>query len=330
MRNARHREPSAVLNRPTRRSAVSAELTIHPPLPLIEGDHDALVVRAPAKINLNLLVGSRRDDGYHPLDSIVAQVSLYDTLSLRLTDDGEVKLDCEGPDCGPADQNLALRAAELLAERCGAPGGVRIRLQKQIPPGAGLGGGSSDAAAVLKGLRRLWKLDISDEQLVELAAELGSDVPLFLGPPVCRMRGRGEIIEPLEAAAAWVLLILPGIHCSTRAVYEAFDHEPEIMAGQTEFADLLQPPSRWREDLQNQLGPAARRVSPTLANLWDALRTSLPVTPMLTGSGSALFCLCDHEKELQAVAAAVSVERLPLCCGVRMLSQDGPDAPGAG
>ena len=120
-----------------------------------------LRVAAPAKINLDLLVGPRRPDGYHDIDSLVAKITLYDELAARLREDGPVGLHCEGLDCGPIEENLALRAARLLAERAGRRvGGAEIRLAKAIPPGRGLGGGSSDAAAALVALDELWRLGL--------------------------------------------------------------------------------------------------------------------------------------------------------------------------
>jgi len=132
-------------------------------------------------------VGSARADGYHPVDSCIAKITLYDRIDLlrRDEEDKKISLMCEGVNCGPVEENLAYRAAALLAGGRNVPG-VEIRLSKKIPPGGGLGGGSSDAAAVLTGLSVFWNLFIPNEELCELAAKLGSDVPLFLGSASCR------------------------------------------------------------------------------------------------------------------------------------------------
>jgi 4-diphosphocytidyl-2-C-methyl-D-erythritol kinase len=265
---------------------------------------DSLTVWAPAKINLNLLVGPRREDGYHPLDSLICQVTLYDRLDLTVTRDGTISLHCHGADCGPDDRNLAVRAARALAGLPAAAGfGVSIRLSKSIPAGAGLGGGSSDAAAVLEGLNRLWRLGLPQAQLASIGASLGSDVPLFLGPTCARMTGRGEIIQPAAVHGFVCVLILPPCACPTAAVYQAFDRQPTPMPRQLEPELLLGPPSRWRGLLVNQLGPAARAVSPQLAELWDSLSSRSDVPILLTGSGSALFALCDNAAEAATVAA---------------------------
>jgi len=267
---------------------------------------------APAKLNLNLLVGPRRPDGYHPLDSFVVRVSLRDHVALRRRTDGVLSLSCEGADCGPPEQNLALRAARLLQEHTGSAAGVEIELHKTIPPGRGLGGGSSDAAAVLAGLRSLWGLALPEEELARLAATLGSDVPLFLGPPACRMTGRVERIEPAEAHPFCAVLILPDLHCSTAAVYAEFDRRPEPMAPQLDAALLRRPPSAWRDRLVNQLAGPARRVCPELGRLQDAAAEAAGLPVHVTGSGSAMFLLCDGHAE-----AREAMDRLPP--GIRRL-----------
>ncbi len=274
------------------------------------------VVRAPAKINLNLLVGPKRADGFHPLDSLVAPISLHDRIELTARDDGRVVFRCEGIDCGPDESNLALRAAGLLADHPRA-GGVDIVLWKRIEPGKGLGGGSSDAAAVLRELDALWSLDVPGQRLVELAAELGSDVPLFLAEGPVRMTGRGERIEPIAVHPGVVVLLLPEAFCATGAVYAAFDEDVlpsaaptcawHAAGGQLDLARLRdEPPSSWRGELVNHLGPAARRVSRALAEAWDQLAGALDVPVHLTGSGSGLFVLCDDAAEGRSI-----VDRLP-------------------
>jgi 4-diphosphocytidyl-2-C-methyl-D-erythritol kinase len=285
-----------------------SEPTCRPALPRLEPTEVGLICRAPAKINLDLLVGPLRDDGYHPLDSLVARVSLYDELTLTPRTDGRIILACSGVGCGPIEENLALRAARLIAADRNVSG-VEIALQKVIPPGAGLGGGSSDAAAVLVGCDALWDLGLDRGELARLAGQLGSDVPLFLGPPACRMRGRGEHVEPAKVHPMKVLLIVPPAHCSTAAVYRAFDeHSSGPLADRPVDERYRRPPSQWRDGLVNDLAGAARRVSGALADWWDRLANQLPVRVQLTGSGSGLFCLCDDEAELVVCRDALDAE----------------------
>jgi 4-diphosphocytidyl-2-C-methyl-D-erythritol kinase len=285
-------------------------------------DDGALCLAAPAKINLDLLVGPRQADGFHAIDSIVAKVALYDEVVLRPRGDGRIALQVRGADCGPDADNLAARAARLLADAAGAPGGagpaggrgVEIFLSKFIPPGMGLGGGSSDAAAVLDGLNELWQLAIPADRLAELAAQLGSDVPLFLGPPAARMTGRGERLEPVTVHPFIAVLHMPQIACSTADVYRQFDRLPGAgrPIAEREAMDLAgSPPSAWRGRMRNDLALAAYEVSAELRRLALMLRRTLRQRVALTGTGSALFVLCDDARHAGKV-----LRRLP------------PDLPG--
>jgi 4-diphosphocytidyl-2-C-methyl-D-erythritol kinase len=271
-------------------------------------DDGSLRLAAPAKLNLNLRVGPRGPDGFHPLDSIVVKVSLYDEIVLRPRTDGQLALSCEGADCGPAEQNLALRAARLLAAAAGRDvGGAESRLRKQIPPGRGLGGGSSDAAAVLDGLSRLWRLGLSSARLGELAARLGSDVPLFLGPPAARMTGRGEVLASARVPAFAAVVHMPEVVCSTAGVYAAYDERPNAGMGEQIDLGLVagEPASRWRHLLVNDLAAAALTHSPALARVRDELADALAVPVSVTGSGSGLFALFDGVSEASAALRRV-------------------------
>jgi 4-diphosphocytidyl-2-C-methyl-D-erythritol kinase len=251
------------------------------------------VVRfAPAKINLNLLVGPAGPDGYHPLDSYVAQLDFADRVELTPRDDGRIVLQAAGLDCGPAESNLAVLAAEAAGRELGCVDrGVTIRLDKRIAPGMGLGGGSSDAAAVLVGLAELWELEWSPADLSRTALSLGADVPLFLAAPAVRMQGRGERLCPIQLPRLEVLLILPELFCSTGDVYAAFDADPPGRQQQLPAERLTRSVDQWRGDLFNQLLPAAVAVCPELGCLRRRLGAALPAPVHLTGSGAGLFVL---------------------------------------
>jgi len=277
----------------------------------------ALRLAAPAKINLNLLVGPRRDDGFHDIDSYVAKITLYDDLVLRPRSDGRIALTCSSANCGSNEQNLALLAARALADGRDV-GGVDVELVKRICPGAGLGGGSSDAAAVLWGLRGMWKLDLADEGLAAVAASLGSDVPLFLGPAAVRMTGRGECVAPAEVCPFHALLFVPDIHCATGEVYRAFDETGGGGPGeQPAGLPLAAAPSAWRGLLRNDLAEAAERLEPDLGELRGSIaeQTHLPVS--VTGSGSAMFVLCDSADEAAAAFAALDQTIRAICVPAR-------------
>lgn len=285
---------------------------------------DGLRVWAPAKINLDLLVGPPRADGFHPLDSLVAKISLYDQIVLRRRPAGGIGLLCRGADCGSDDNNLALRAARLLAQRCAGqladgPPGLEIVLTKHIPPGKGLGGGSSDAAAVLQGVCRLWGLTVGAAELAGMAAELGSDVPLFLGPPSARMTGRGEIIEPLAVYPLAALLVLPDEATSTAQVYRQFDVLNQSAPRAAELSRpfdlglLASPPSAWRAMLRNDLTDAAMAVCPALRVLRERLGRYLGEWPQMTGSGSAMFVLFDRPEQASHALGKLPDDLAALC-----------------
>lgn len=299
-------------------SSRADNLTFPQPRPRLERLRDgALRLAAPAKINLNLLVGPPRDDGFHDLDSYVAKITLYDDLTLRPRSDGKITLATSGRRCGADEQNLALRAARVLA-RGREVVGADIDLLKRIVPGGGLGGGSSDAAAVLWGLRELWQLGVSDAELARIAVTLGSDVPLFLGPGASRMTGRGEVITPIDVHPFFALLLAPDIHCATAEVYRAFDAaRRRPIADQLSPAALSDAPSAWRDLLRNDLAAPAQAVSPSLGELRRAVAARTPLPVCITGSGSAMFILCDSPAEATAALAdfddAMRASCIPVC-----------------
>ncbi len=262
--------------------------------------------RAPAKLNLALRVGPRRGDGFHDVDSVVATVTLYDELTLRPRTDGQVRLRCTGADCGPDETNLAYRAAKLLTAEAGGIG-ADVELTKRIPPGAGLGGGSSDAAATLAALNTLLGLRMSGDRLAQLAAELGSDVPLFLAGPTTRMRGRGERVEPADVHPFWAVLHMPDLACPTAAVYAAFDDLVGGRAGPAEpdMARFALPPSEWGDAVVNDLASAAVRACPALVGVIDRLARAAGRAVHVSGSGSGLFILADDETEAAGIAATL-------------------------
>ncbi len=275
-----------------------------------------LRIYAPAKINLNLLVGEPGDEGYHQIDSLVSKVSLYDEIELSPLEEGRVDFTVSGFDCGGDADNLALRAANLLSRDKDVPG-ARIALVKHIGAGRGLGGGSSDAAAVLLGLNELWGLRMDTDELIGLSTELGCDVPLFLGSPAVRVTGRGERLEEISVHDFTAILIVPTFACSTGEVYRAFDERPAPMGEQLDATLLQSPPSRWRDRLVNQLLGAARAVAPELGDLLEVLSRSVTSPICLTGSGSAVFVLCDDASDAAGVLLQIPDALKEHCTVVR-------------
>ena len=181
--------------------------------------------KAPAKVNLYLKVLDKRPDGYHNISSLFQMVSLYDRLRFRRAPTG-ITLIARGEPVSAGSDNLIYKAAKKLMQTCHKKGGVAIELDKQIPLGAGLGGGSSDAAATLLGLKRLWRLRIPHSDLMEMALELGSDVPFFMDGPTAFVEGRGEKVVPCRLEKPWWLLMVnPGIQVSTAWAYQELSAE---------------------------------------------------------------------------------------------------------
>ena len=267
-----------------------------------EQRQDGLLVRAPAKVNLSLLVAGRRDDGFHEIETIMAKVDLFDELLIRPGQRGRIELDCAGPyavACGR--DNLVYRACELVLEKAGVPAGVSLTLTKKVPGGAGLGSASSDAAAALLGLNRFLELGLGEAELHELACRLGSDVPFFLGGPLAICTGRGEKIEKLRGDFRFrALLLLPDVSVCTAEVYANYRHNRHLyrrLKGQ--IKRYLQEN---RIDLivqicANMLEASCFELHRELAEL--KLRVeALGIRPVcLSGSGSALFwAACDNDK----------------------------------
>ncbi len=255
-----------------------------------------LVVRAPAKVNLFLRVRGRRDDGFHELLTLFQAIDLYDRIDVRLTDGG-IALEVVGPDLGPDPENLAFRAAQAVLDETNTPLGSKIRLEKHIPPGAGLGGGSSDAAGVLVAMNRLLGSPLTVDRLSSIGATLGSDVPFFLGgSPLALGRGRGEslvALPPLPTAA--LLVVLPPVHVSTATAYAALARH-RLETGWAPPKAVPAPDARrgWREVASvacNDFELVVPGLHPEVATSLQALRESGADVALLSGSGAACFGL---------------------------------------
>lgn len=292
---------------------------------LIRQEGRALTVETPAKLNLFLEVLGKRADGYHELETLMVMVGLYDTLTFTEESSGELCLSCldagrghrggsAPPEAIPAGRdNLVVQAAELLQREAGTTGGARIVLQKRIPAAAGLAGGSSDAAATLAALNRLWTLGLSSAELQELASRLGSDIAFFLQPSAAAVcRGRGEIIEPLAfSTPLHFVIVRPHTGLSTAQV---FGHcRPATTARRVgSLAAALQ---------QGHLAAAARRLFNSLQEPAEQLNSEvrelqqvLSEEPVLghamSGSGTACFGMCSSRRQALRIAARLHARRI--------------------
>lgn len=252
---------------------------------------------APAKLNLFLLVTGRRPDGYHELQTVFQLVDLSDEVRIRVRADGQI-LRTEGAADVPPEQDLVVRAARLLRERAGRPDlGVDLAVTKRIPMGAGLGGGSSDAATVLVALNSLWGLHLSVDALAGLALELGADVPVFVRGQTAAGGGVGERLEPLEVAPAWFAIVHPGVGVATGPVFQA----PELTRNSEPITIRGSFSPGWpARDLpgRNDLEPVvASRHAPVRAALdWLGGRRQVAGRARLTGSGACVFAAFVDER----------------------------------
>lgn len=269
-----------------------------------------LCVSAPAKVNLHLAVGGLRPDGYHQLTSVFHTLDLSDTLSFR--EAPGLSLECD-VDLGLASEhNLAHRAAVEMGAAFGADPDVSIAITKRIPHGAGLGGGSADAAAVIAALATLWGASPRDERCIDVARSLGADVAFFLVPGgVALMTGRGDVIEAeLEPfPGAPVVLVRPPVPVSTAAAYSAFDKHP--IAEPSPDAVIAALAARdlraLGASLANNLAQASIAVAPEVRDALEWLRAAPGVTGAeVSGSGSAVFAICESHEVAESAACAAA------------------------
>ncbi|MEV5102679.1 4-(cytidine 5'-diphospho)-2-C-methyl-D-erythritol kinase [Streptomyces massasporeus] len=293
----------------------------------------SVTVRVPAKVNVQLAVGAARPDGFHDLANVFLAVGLYDEIAVTPAD--ELRVTCDGPDADqvPLDRtNLAARAAIALAERYGRSPDVHIHIAKDIPVAGGMAGGSADGAGALVACDALWGTGASRDELLEICAELGSDVPFSLVGGAALGIGRGERLTPLEVGGSfhWVFA-MAGRGLSTPAVFREFDRLgegtdiPEPVASGELLAALAKgDPDALAAAVSNDLQPAALSLFPELAGTLAAGRAAGALAALVSGSGpTTAFLVRDPES---AAAVAQALVSSGTCRTVRTAS--GP-APGA-
>ena len=264
--------------------------------------------RAYAKINLTLDVGAKRADGYHEITSVMQRISLWDTVTVECGT-GCDSLLCSVPVTEDVNDNLCMKALRVFfAETAMESGGVSITLEKHIPTQAGLGGGSSDAAAVLRALRTLYAPDISDGRLETLAARLGSDVPFFIRGGTQLATGRGEVVSPLpQLAAGWFVVVKPDEGYSTAEMYRRLDEPGSVLVRNSRYMQDAVAANNVHA-VAVELHNSFERVVPkdsSLRTIKDALRAQGALGTLLSGSGSAVFGLFDDQSAAAAAAEAL-------------------------
>lgn len=286
------------------------------------------MVEARAKVNLGLRIFPPGPDGYHPIETVFCRIDLADRVRIRVRDEPGVSLRVSGPATAPPNlENLAARAAVLFLELTGTPAGVEIELEKHIPPGSGLGGGSSDAAAVLRTLAAAVEVPPPQDEILALASRLGADVTFFAADtPLAFATGRGERLLTCRGLAPRpMLLVLPDVAISTAEAYDRWD-ERQVDEGATAGGPLLRSGSdllSWEgvsSAAVNDFEPVIFGLRPDLRLLREALSETEPLTALLSGSGSALFAVYDGERQRDEAAA----ELTDVVEGARVVSARGP------
>jgi len=243
---------------------------------------------APAKINLSFQIKGRRPDGFHEIETLMAPISLADRITIeRAGDDGEIRFTCDDPSLPAGDDNLVVRAAKLFRQRANITSGITIALEKKIPHGAGLGGGSSDAASTLLGLNELFAAGLPQDELLKLAAELGSDVPFFVVRSAAVCRGRGEIVEPTSLAMKMRLVLFkPNFSVPTPWAYVRWKESKELPGADyspQEFNGI-----RFVNDLERPV--FEKFVLLAHLKMWLRQQPEVAVS-LMSGSGSTVFAV---------------------------------------
>jgi 4-diphosphocytidyl-2-C-methyl-D-erythritol kinase len=287
-----------------------------------------LVVHAPAKLNLFFEVLSKREDGYHDIETLAYPIDLYDTLVFENEAGTEIHFSCAAcpatirfgmHDLPLGSENLVMRALESLRKRTGVRRGATVRLVKRIPSAAGLGGGSSDAAAALFAANEVWQLGLTVSELAQLGASIGSDVPLFVTPGASVCRGRGERVEKVEGLGVLHFVVVrPPVGLSTSEVYRACR-----AAEQPRRLDSLLPALKTGnlatagKRMFNRLQEAAKSLCPWIGRLEQELARLDCLGHQMSGSGSSYFGLCHHARHARQAAQRLENRGLGTAFAVR-------------
>lgn len=261
-----------------------------------------LTAKSPAKLNLCLKVNYKRDDGYHDISSIMIPVTLYDFMDFSIAETPEIEVLCHGGDVPGGKDNLAYKAAEILREECNVPKGVRITIYKHIPAGAGLGGGSSNAATTLNVLNRLWELNFPVGKIMEKGKRIGADIPFFINGFPALIGGIGDVVKNIVINYdIWVIIVFPDIAVSTKYVYNQINLRlTKGHKGNKEFVSLIEkeePSQVWESNLVNDLEEVTISRHKEIGDIKVFLKKSGAIASLMAGSGSSVFGLFACERD---------------------------------
>ncbi len=272
---------------------------------------EAISLPSYAKINLGLLILSKKKDGYHNIATVFQQIDLHDDITLRKISDG-IRIISNNPALPMGKNNLVYRAFELIQSKLGFKGGIEINIEKRIPMGAGLGGGSSNAAVTLVGANRLWGEKLSLFELEEMAAEIGSDVPFFIRGGTALGQGRGEILTPFKWSDDWwVVLVSPGIEVSTSWAYQ--QAKIVLTKGEkfTKFRSIFEKydPHALRQILKNDLEGVVFQRHPILRTIKETMYQRDAFYASMSGSGSSVYGLFFRQDQAKKAQMFFSIEQ---------------------
>ena len=260
---------------------------------------------SPAKVNLHLEVLGKRPDGYHEIQTLMHRVGLFDEVEISLGGRG-IRLVSEGEEVPAGTENLVCRAAQILFEEFGIPGDLQIRLQKRIPVAAGLGGGSSNAATVLRGLNDLLQAGAEEERLMGLGAKIGADVPFFIFQKPALARGMGERLVAVQLPTPlWFLLLVPPFRISTAWAYEFYDRLGEKKEDPIRLKDSYPDLAGLLPVLKNDLELAAFSQHPQMAQMKEELLARGAPGALMSGSGPVIFGLFPGKEEAEKTGRAI-------------------------
>lgn len=263
-----------------------------------------LLMKAPAKINLSLDVLGKRQDGYHELEMIMTTIDLADRIELELLEEDTIVISSHSRYVPNDERNLAYKAAKLLKDRLGVKKGVEISIEKHIPVAAGLGGGSSDAAAVLRGLNKLWDLRLSLDELAALGLEIGSDVPFCVYGGTALAKGRGEILTPLPPPPrCWVVLAKPSIGVSTGEIYKQLELDHIVHPNTKEMAEAIKNNDyrKMCDLVGNVLESVTLKKYPEVSTIKKDMARFGANAVLMSGSGPTVFALVRHDSRMQRI-----------------------------
>jgi 4-diphosphocytidyl-2-C-methyl-D-erythritol kinase len=273
-----------------------------------------VIVKSCAKVNLYLEVLSKRKDNYHNIKTIFERIDLSDKITLRVRLGGLITLDCNNPTVPKDESNLCFRAAKLLQDRYKVKKGVDITINKHIPVGAGLGGGSSNAAAVLTALNKLWGLNLNLSRLLTLAEKIGCDVPFFVyDVPFAFGTSRGDKIKPLEKLKKlklWHVLVFPGIKVSTPLIYKKFDRISGLTRSRYSVKILTSTLAKYPSvlgsgGLFNSLQAVTEKEYPEVSRIRSSFQELGQNSLLMSGSGPTVFSLARSRQEALLLKKAI-------------------------